>query len=139
MRTIRVSKVPSSCQRKVLATRVASKGKEVEILYSGYTTSGSLCVFSDSSTRCVECVHRGVRYDGNFSAHDFNRLSAEQRKLEAVRDAILERVPQETERIAQETREALHYIDKETQEALSLSRRIKALKRAKGKMIKREA
>jgi hypothetical protein len=75
MRTTRVSKIPSSRQRKVLATRVASEGKEVEMPYSGYTTSGSLCVFSDSSTQCVECVRRGVRYDGNFSIDDFDRLT----------------------------------------------------------------
>jgi hypothetical protein len=77
MRTTRVSKVPSSRRRKVLATRVASKGKEVEMLCSGYATSGSLCVFSDSSTQCAECVRRGVRCDGNFSADDFDRLTAE--------------------------------------------------------------
>jgi hypothetical protein len=60
----------------VLATRVTSKGKEVKILYSGYTTSGSLYVFSDSLSRCVQCVHRGVRYDDNFSIDDFDRLTA---------------------------------------------------------------
>jgi hypothetical protein len=43
------------------------------------------------------------------------------------------------ERIARETREALRRINKETQKALSLRRQIEALKRAKGKMIKREA
>jgi hypothetical protein len=42
-------------------------------------------------------------------------------------------------RIARETREALYHINKETQEVLSLNRRIEALKRAKRKMIKREA
>jgi hypothetical protein len=76
--------------------------------------SGSLYVFSDSLTRFVECVRRGVRYDGNFSIDDFDRLTTEQRKLEAVRDAILKRVLLKTERIAQETREALYRINKET-------------------------
>jgi hypothetical protein len=70
-----VSKVPSSRRRKVLATRVASEGNEVEIPYSGCATSGSLYVFSDSSTRCAECVRRGVRYDDNFSIDDFDYLS----------------------------------------------------------------
>jgi hypothetical protein len=59
---------------------------------SGYATSGSLCVFSDSLTQCAECVRRGVRYNGNFSLDDFDRLTAEQRKLEAVYDIIFERV-----------------------------------------------
>jgi hypothetical protein len=62
----------------VLATRVTSKRKEVEILYFGYIISGSLCVFSDSLTRCAKCVRRDIRYDNNFSADDFNRLTAEQ-------------------------------------------------------------
>jgi hypothetical protein len=84
MRTIRVSKVPSSRQRKVLATRVASEGKEVEMPYFGYITSGSLYVFSDSLTQCAECVRHGVRYNSNFSIDDFDRLTTEQRKLEAV-------------------------------------------------------
>jgi hypothetical protein len=77
MPTYRVSKIPSSRRRKVLATRVTSEGKEVEMLYSGCATSGSLYVFSDSSTRCAECIRRGVRCDGNFSADDFDRLTAE--------------------------------------------------------------
>jgi hypothetical protein len=59
----------------VLATRVASKGKEVEISYSSYATSGLLYVFSDSLTRCAECVRRGVRCDGNFFIDDFDRLT----------------------------------------------------------------
>jgi hypothetical protein len=63
----------------------------------------------------------------------------EQKKLEVARDAILERLPQETDRIARETREALRRIDRETQEALSLGRRIEALKATKGKMIERES
>jgi hypothetical protein len=76
----------------VLATRVASKGKTVEILYSIYMTSGSLYIFSDSLIRYAECVRRGVRCDGNFSIDDFNRLTVKQRKLEAVHDIIFERV-----------------------------------------------
>jgi hypothetical protein len=75
MRTIRVSKVPSLRQRKMLATCVASEGKEVEMLYSGCVTSGSLCIFSDSSTWCAKCVRRSVRCDSNFSVDDFNRLT----------------------------------------------------------------
>jgi hypothetical protein len=72
-------------------------------------------------------------------ADDFDRLTAEQRKLEIARDAIFERLPQETDRIAWETREALRWVDRETQEALSLGRHIKALKAVKGKMIERES
>jgi hypothetical protein len=77
MRTIRVSKVPSSRRRKVLATRVTFKGKEVEMPYSGCATSRSLCIFSDSSTQYAEYVRRGIRYDGNFLVDDFDRLIAE--------------------------------------------------------------
>jgi hypothetical protein len=77
MRTTRVSKVPSSRRRKVLAACVASEGKEVEMPCSGCATSRLLCVFSASSTRCVECVRWGVRCDSNFSVDDFDRLTAE--------------------------------------------------------------
>jgi hypothetical protein len=59
----------------MLATRVASKGKEAEMLYSSYITSGSLYNFSDSLTQCAEYVHRGVRYDGNFLVDNFDRLT----------------------------------------------------------------
>jgi hypothetical protein len=76
----------------VLATRVASKRKEVEMLYSSCATSKSLYVFSNSSSQCAECVRRGVRYDGNFSVDDFDRLTAEQRKLEAVWEALLDQI-----------------------------------------------
>jgi hypothetical protein len=68
----------------VLVTRVASEGTVARMLYSRYTTSESLCVFSASLIRCSGCVRRGVRYDGNFSVDDFDRLTIEQRKLEAV-------------------------------------------------------
>jgi hypothetical protein len=77
MRTTRVIKVPSSHRRKVLATRVASEGKVVEMPYSGCVTFRSLYVFSDSSTRCAECVRRGVYCDSNFFVDDFDRLTAE--------------------------------------------------------------
>jgi hypothetical protein len=60
---------------------------------SGCVTFGSLCVFSDSLTRCAECVRRSVRCDGNFSVDNFDRLTAEQRKLEVVREALLDRIP----------------------------------------------
>jgi hypothetical protein len=77
----------------VLATCVASKGKEVEMPCSSYASSRSLYIFSNSSTRCAECVRHGVRYNGNFSVDDFDYLTIEQCKLKAVRDAILEWVP----------------------------------------------
>jgi hypothetical protein len=139
MRSCRVTKPPPSRRRQVLAARVLSKGLLAEMPCSACATSGSLCLFSPHSIKCADCVRRGVRCDGNFSADDFDRLTAEQRKLEIARDAILERLPQETDRIARETREALRRVDRETQEALSLGRRIEALKAAKGKMIERES
>jgi hypothetical protein len=70
-----VSKVLSSRQCKVLATCVAFEGKEVEMLYSSYMTSGSLYVFSDSSSQCAECVRRGVCYNGNFFIDDLDCLT----------------------------------------------------------------
>jgi hypothetical protein len=88
----RVSKVSSSRRCKVLITRIASKGIVAEMLHSGYTTSRSLHIFSPSSTRCAKYVRYNVRYDSNFSADDFDRLTIKQRKLEAIYNVILERV-----------------------------------------------
>ena len=128
MRKYRVNKPPPSRRQQVLATRVLSEGLLAEMPCSACAISGSLCRFSPHSTKCADCVRRGIRCDRNFSADDFDRLTAEQKKLEVARDAILECLPQETDRIA-----------RETQEALSLGRRIEALKLAKGKMIERES
>jgi Zn ribbon nucleic-acid-binding protein len=83
--------------------------------------SGSLCYFSDASVKCSECVRCGVQCDGNFSADDFDRLHAEQEKLERARQDALERAA------------------KDTTAAVTLGRRIEALRKAKGKMIERES
>jgi phage FluMu protein gp41 len=83
--------------------------------------SGSLCYFSEASTKCLECVRRGVRYDGNFSTDDFDRLHAEQDKLERARQDALERAA------------------KDTAAAVTLRRHIEALRKVKGKMIERKA
>jgi hypothetical protein len=88
---------------------------------SPYAASRSLYYFSEASSKCSECVRRGVRCDGNFSADDFDRLHAEQEKLERARQDALKRAA------------------KDTAAAVTLGRRIKALRKAKGKMIKREA
>jgi hypothetical protein len=76
MPTYRVSKVPSSRRRLALSTRVHLKGIEVDILYTLYATFRSLYLFSKASVKCLECVHRRVRCDGNFSSDDFDRLYA---------------------------------------------------------------
>jgi hypothetical protein len=62
------------------------------MLYSGYTTFGSLYIFSASLTRCAEYVCYDVCCNDNFSIDDFNHLTVKQRKLETVRDAILKRI-----------------------------------------------
>jgi hypothetical protein len=89
--------------------------------YSPCAASGSLYYFSEASTKCSECVHRGVRYDRNFSADDFDRLHVEQRKLERARQDVFERAA------------------KDIAAAVTLRRHIKALRKVKGKMIEREA
>jgi hypothetical protein len=76
----------------VLATYVLSKGLLAEMSCSACVISRSLYLFSPYSIKCADCVRRGVRCDGNFSADDFDRLTAEQKKLEVARDAILERL-----------------------------------------------
>jgi hypothetical protein len=93
MRSCRVTKPPPSRRRQVLAARVLSEGLLAEMPCSVCAISGSVCLFSPHSIKCADYVRRGVHYDGNFSADDFNRLTAEQKKLEVARDAILERLP----------------------------------------------
>jgi hypothetical protein len=53
--------------------------------YSPCAASRSLCYFSKASMKCSKCVRRSVRCDGNFSANDFDRLYAEQERLERAR------------------------------------------------------
>ena len=95
-----MSKPVPSRRRQVLAARVLSEGVLTEITCSACAISGSLYHFSPHSIKCADCVRRGIRCDRNFSADDFDRLTREQKKLEVARDAILERLPQETDRIA---------------------------------------
>jgi hypothetical protein len=121
MPTYRVSKVPTSRRRQSLSARVRLQGVKADILCTPYAASGSLCYFSEASTKCSECVRRSVRCDGNFSADDFDRLYAEQERLERAQQDALERAV------------------KDTAAAITLGRRIKALRKAKGKMIEREA
>jgi phage FluMu protein gp41 len=91
------------------------------MLYSPYAASGSLYYFSKTSVKCSECVRRGVRCDGNFSTDDFDRLHAEQEKLERARQDALKRAA------------------KDIVAAVTLRRRIEALRKVKGRMIEREA
>jgi hypothetical protein len=88
---------------------------------SSCATSRSLYYFSKASTKCLKYVHYNVHYDGNFSANDFDQLHAKQRKLERAHQDALERAT------------------KDTTAVVTLSHRIKALRKAKGKMIKRES
>jgi hypothetical protein len=89
--------------------------------YSPYVASRSLYYFSEASIKCSKCVRRGVRYNGNFSTDDFDHLYVEQEKLERARQDALERAA------------------KDIAATMTLGRRIEALRKAKGKMIKREA
>jgi hypothetical protein len=85
MPTYRVSKVPTSRRWQSLSARVRLQGVEADIPCSPCAAFGSLCYFSEASMKCSECIRRGVRYDGNFSTNDFDRLHAEQEKLERAR------------------------------------------------------
>jgi hypothetical protein len=61
----------------VLATRVLSKGLLAKMLYSAYAISRSLYRFSPHSVKCADYVRRDIRYDDNFLADDFDRLTIE--------------------------------------------------------------
>jgi hypothetical protein len=56
---------------------VLSEGLLAEMPHSAYAISGLVYLFSPHSIKCADCVHRGVYYDGNFSADDFDCLTAE--------------------------------------------------------------
>jgi hypothetical protein len=60
------------------------------------TASGSLYYFSEASVKCSKCVRRDVQYNGNFLADNFDRLHAEQEKLERARQDALERAAKDT-------------------------------------------
>jgi hypothetical protein len=88
---------------------------------SPYAASGSLYYFSKAFMKCLECVRYDVQCDGNFSINDFDRLHAEQEKLKRARQDALKRAA------------------KDIITVITLKRHIKALRKAKGRMIKREA
>jgi hypothetical protein len=51
----------------------------------------TLCVFSGDSSKCSECIYKGVSCDGNFSEVDFDKLLEEKDHLKAARTrAIIE-------------------------------------------------
>jgi hypothetical protein len=43
-----------------------------------------MCIFSRDSIKCSKCTHKSVPCDKNFSEANFNKLSKEKVKLEAV-------------------------------------------------------
>jgi hypothetical protein len=77
MRSCYVIKPTPSRRRQVLAAHVLSEGLLAEMSCSAYVVSRSLYLFSPHSIKCADCVHRGVHYDGNFLADDFDRLTTE--------------------------------------------------------------
>jgi hypothetical protein len=85
MLTSRVGKPSSVRRRQVLSARVRDLSVATDMPCSVCLVSGVLCVFSDYFFKCAECIRRGVRCDGNFSAADFNRLDREKVKLEQAR------------------------------------------------------
>jgi hypothetical protein len=52
-------------------------GELVAMSYSSCIASQMLCVFSKVSTKCSECVQKGVAYDGNFFINAFDKLIVE--------------------------------------------------------------
>jgi hypothetical protein len=135
MSTPRVGKPSSVRCRQVLSARVRELGVATDMPCSAYSVSGVLYVFSDRSFKCVECIRRGVRCDGNFSAVDFDRLGREKVKLKQACQDALDRAARSAANVARETVEAA----RGAAEAASLNRRITALDKARGVMIERES
>lgn len=110
----RVVKPSSTHRRRVLSARVFELGAASSMPCSPCSAAHLLCVFSAQSPKCSECIRRGIRCDGNFSAAEFDRLREEESRLQKARRAALE-------------------------EALSLDRRIESLRKAQHAMLAREA
>jgi hypothetical protein len=117
MSTCRVSKPSSTLRRRTLARRILSEGREAMVACSACARSGARCMFAPHSSKCAECTRKGVSCDGSFSETDYDKLSAEQAKLEIVRSKA--------------TAEILRL----AAESASLDWYVKALKKAKGAMI----
>jgi hypothetical protein len=83
--------------------------------------SGARCIFAPHSSKCAECTRKGVSCDGSFFETDYDKLSAEQAKLEVARSKA--------------TAEILRL----AAESASLDWCVEALKKAKGTMIAWEA
>jgi hypothetical protein len=128
MPTSRVGKPSSTRRRHILSARVRELGVVVDMPCSACSSSGALCIFSHRSSKCAECLRRGIRCDGNFSAVDFDRLGREKVKLEQARQDALDAAARGA---AENARGAA--------EAASLNRRIAALDKARGAMIERES
>jgi hypothetical protein len=72
-----VTKPPPSRRRQVLAAQVLSEGLLVDIPCSTYAILESLYRFSPHSIKRADYIRRGIRYNSNFSADDFNHLNIE--------------------------------------------------------------
>jgi hypothetical protein len=77
-----VSKTSSTSRRKGLVLRVSVVGKAAVMLYSLCTSLGARCVFSSLSLKCLECIRRGVAYNGNAFAKGFDKIEFKKKKLE---------------------------------------------------------
>jgi hypothetical protein len=114
MSVCRIQKIPSPTRRSTLAAKIKRLGAIAMVSCTPCARARTLYVFSGDSSKCSKCTRKGVSCDGNFSEADFDKLSKEKDRLEAAR----------TRAIA---------------EAASLNKRIKALRKAQGAMIAREA
>ena len=52
---------------------------------SAYARVQVLCYFAAHSSKCFKCTRKGVSCNGSFLAADYDKMSKEQVKLEAVR------------------------------------------------------
>jgi hypothetical protein len=59
------------------------------VTYTPCARSHVLYVFSRDSTKCSKCTRKGVPYDRNFLEADFDKLSEEKARLEAIRTRAL--------------------------------------------------
>jgi hypothetical protein len=79
-------------ERSDLADRIVKFGFEIEPC-SNCIRCNRMCVSSNDSDRCTECVRRGIKYDqGGFDLSGFNAIQKEEERLEHKEEEAMAKI-----------------------------------------------
>jgi hypothetical protein len=90
MPACRVSKPSPTFRRRVLARKILEESMAAMVACFSCACAQVLCIFSASSSKCAECIRKGMPYDRSFSKADYNRLLEEEARLETARQVALD-------------------------------------------------